>query len=264
MIEDISAGKYIFSDGIGKISREFADKIHTIRKTTENCPSAFQIRFAGFKGVLSVDPTMTNHHLVLRKSQLKFPSLQRNLEIVQEAKRNMGYLNRQFITILSALGIHDDVFLTYQRNMLKRINALDNDPREAHALVSLSHSHLKSYICTCLKNGISTQEPFLQQLLYCFRHRAIKELETKSKIYVEKSACLVGVMDEYGVLEEDEIFVNLSGSYGNPHYGVVKGTCIVSKNPCFHPGDIRKVEAVDHPELYHLHDVIVFPQVSLS
>nr|CAG4719319.1 unnamed protein product [Naegleria fowleri] len=260
MIEDISAGKYIFSDGIGKISREFADKIHTIRKTTENCPSAFQIRFAGFKGVLSVDPTMTNHHLVLRKSQLKFPSLQRNLEIVQEAKRNMGYLNRQFITILSALGIHDDVFLTYQRNMLKRINALDNDPREAHALVSLSHSHLKSYICTCLKNGISTQEPFLQQLLYCFRHRAIKELETKSKIYVEKSACLVGVMDEYGVLEEDEIFVNLSGSYGNPHYGVVKGTCIVSKNPCFHPGDIRKVEAVDHPELYHLHDVIVFPQ----
>ncbi|KAG2379104.1 hypothetical protein C9374_007742 [Naegleria lovaniensis] len=260
VIEDITAEKYIFSDGVGKISEEFANKIHEIRKSTEVRPSAFQIRFAGFKGVVSVDPTLTKHQMVLRKSQLKFPSQQKILEIVQEAKRNMGYLNRQFITILSALGIRDEIFLKYQRDMLNRIKVVNENPKEAHALVSLSHSHLKSYICTCLRNGISTKEPFLQQLLYCFRHRAIKELETKSKIYVQKSACLVGIMDEYGILKENEIFVNLSPSYGNPEYGVVKGTCIVSKNPCFHPGDIRKVEAVDYPELQHLHDVLVFPQ----
>ena len=40
---------------------------------------------------------------------------------------------------------------------------------------------------------------------------------------------------------------------------VLIGTVVVTKNPCMHPGDVRKFEAVDVPELHHLKDCIVFP-----
>ena len=38
------------------------------------------------------------------------------------------------------------------------------------------------------------------------------------------------------------------------------GPVMVSKMPALHPGDVRKLQAVDVPDLKHLHDVIVFPQ----
>ena len=40
---------------------------------------------------------------------------------------------------------------------------------------------------------------------------------------------------------------------------ILRGKIIVSRNPCTHPGDVRLLEAVDHPSLRHLVNVIVFP-----
>jgi len=37
------------------------------------------------------------------------------------------------------------------------------------------------------------------------------------------------------------------------------GTVVIAKNPCFHPGDMRKFQAVDNPMLRHMVDVVVFP-----
>ena len=34
----------------------------------------------------------------------------------------------------------------------------------------------------------------------------------------------------------------------------------MSKSPCLHPGDVRKLTAVDVQKLSHMKDVIVFPQ----
>lgn len=37
------------------------------------------------------------------------------------------------------------------------------------------------------------------------------------------------------------------------------GTVVITKNPCMHPGDVRKFEAVDVEELHHIVDCVVFP-----
>jgi RNA-dependent RNA polymerase len=88
----------------------------------------------------------------------------------------------------------------------------------------------------------------------------------------------MGVIDETGILEEKEIFFqmkrdNFEGKAGRkegrqpilnfleqvdviPQH--VKGTVLVTRNPCTHPGDIRKLESVFKPELAHLFNVIVF------
>jgi len=39
---------------------------------------------------------------------------------------------------------------------------------------------------------------------------------------------------------------------------VLDSFCVVTRNPCTHPGDIRLLRAVNRPALAHLFNVIVF------
>ena len=41
---------------------------------------------------------------------------------------------------------------------------------------------------------------------------------------------------------------------------VLRGPVVVTRNPCLHPGDVRRLEAVDVPGLCHLVDCVVFPR----
>ena len=84
-------------------------------------PSAFQIRFAGFKGVLSVDPTLDGIKAKLRPSMRKFQSTHRRLEVLQTSRAQDVYLNHQVIMLLSNLGVPDKVFLDLQRGMMDNL-----------------------------------------------------------------------------------------------------------------------------------------------
>lgn len=41
---------------------------------------------------------------------------------------------------------------------------------------------------------------------------------------------------------------------------VLKGSVVVTRNPCLHPGDVRQLVAVDVPALRHFVDCVVFPR----
>ncbi|KAJ8315320.1 hypothetical protein KUTeg_007470 [Tegillarca granosa] len=72
----------------------------------------------------------------------------------------------------------------------------------------------------------------------------------------------MGTVDETGTLNYGEVFISYSNESESSKAKTIvhKGTVIVAKNPCFHPGDLRKFEAIDIPCLYHMVDCIVFPQ----
>ena len=68
--------------------------------------------------------------VLVRPSQRKFPSYHNTLEIMygdfsfvaefsRASRFSPAHLNRQLITILSSLGIPDNVFLRYQKKMLE-------------------------------------------------------------------------------------------------------------------------------------------------
>lgn len=81
-------------------------------------PSAFQIRFAGYKGVLTTDPQIQDNLIQLRPSMRKFQSSHRRLEVLQTSRPQAVYLNHQLIMLLSNLGVADEVFLRHQEKML--------------------------------------------------------------------------------------------------------------------------------------------------
>lgn len=77
-IPDIGSADYVFTDGCGLIApiltQELARRSRILFRDSRYTPSVFQIRYRGYKGVVTVDPRMTKQKawLKLRKSMKKF------------------------------------------------------------------------------------------------------------------------------------------------------------------------------------------------
>jgi RNA-dependent RNA polymerase len=253
--------KYVFSDGIGSISYELLqDAISKLQLDTHTKISAVQIRIQGYKGVLALDPSLTGNSITLRPSMQKFSSDYRVLEICNYAAYRPGYINRQIIILLNGLGIPDDTFIRLQDNMLADLRNIFISKQQALKFVrKVCEAEIHKHILQMLKSDLISldTEPYLKGVLRAFYSSAIREVRTRSKIIVPKSALLMGVIDEYGVLEYGQVFIKKLYYKSDK---IITGRVVVTKNPCFHPGDIRVLEAIDRPELHHLVNVIVFPR----
>ena len=76
-IEDVKRDDYVFTDGCGLIAPQLAKQLAKSRKiifrNKRYTPSVFQIRYRGYKGVLTFDPTLQKQVLVqFRESMRKF------------------------------------------------------------------------------------------------------------------------------------------------------------------------------------------------
>ncbi|CAB4416419.1 unnamed protein product [Rhizophagus irregularis] len=284
VIPDITRNDYNFSDGCGKISESLAKRAAKRywgkKPKDKEIPSVFQIRFGGCKGVVAVDPSLEGDVLCIRPSQKKFIAPSSILEIVKTVKNPLpGHLNRQIILLLSALGVQDDVFITLQNEMRADIDSMMTNEEKAREIVKRNIgtrecSHVMRTILSMIDAGMmrGTVDPFLKALLECKRVFALKSLRYKARILMPKSFLLLGVIDESGILEEGEIFIQTStivsehqtfDSANNKvqrEHKVWTGQAMITRNPCLHPGDIRKVQAVDVPELSHLRNCVVFSQ----
>ena len=271
-IEVVRGGtRYVFSDGIGKISAEFAKSV------SNKCgyaviPSAFQIRYGGYKGVVAVDPT-SSRKLSLRPSMCKFDSDNTKLDVLLISKYQPCYMNRQLITLLSTLEVPDHVFEKKQKEAVDLLNAVLREPIKAQeALELMSPGENTNILKEMLACGYKPNaEPFLSMMLQVFRATKLLELRTKTRIFVPKGRAMMGCLDETQTLEYGQVFVQFSGSrrrvLGDDFSGgssnncrIVTGRVVVAKNPCLHPGDVRVLTAVDVPWLHHMVDCVVFPQ----
>ncbi|TQD70934.1 hypothetical protein C1H46_043543 [Malus baccata] len=262
VIPDIVLDKYVFSDGIGKISADFAKKVALKCGYKGFTPSAFQIRYGGYKGVVAIDPT-SSMKLSLRKSMSKYESENTKLDVLACSKYQPCFLNRQLITLLSTLEVPDLVFMKKQRAAVQQLNAILTDPLKAQdALDLMSPGETTNILKELLTCGYKPDvEPFLSMMLQIFRASKLLDLRLKTRIFIPDGRAMMGCLDETGTLEYGEVFVQLSG---NRHPGSasnhIEGKVVVAKNPCLHPGDVRVLKAVNVPELHHMVDCVVFPQ----
>ncbi|XP_069103174.1 uncharacterized protein [Argopecten irradians] len=263
-IEDIKHESYCFTDGIGKISLSLAKKVAKTLKL-DRVPSAFQIRYGGCKGVVALDPTLgdSNDILYISTSMKKFDSPSKHLEILDTTRPAQLYLNRQVITLMSGLGVPDHVFLDLQETMIFEMAEMllyDNKAMKALNEVNLGIKYVD------LRNaGVSfTTNVFFRSVLLTIYKNKLRELTRKARIEIpiEKGRIMMGTVDETGILEYGQVFVSYTkiGEVSSRDVDILKTEVVVTKNPCFHPGDLRKFQAVDVLELHHLVDCIVFPQ----
>lgn len=123
------------------------------------------------------------------------------------------------------------------------------------------------------------EEQFFKKLIITCVFNIIRELIERTRIHIAPNNArnMFGIVDEYGVLEYGQVFIQYTVIHKNKliltedekkhrtknssdECKILKKKVVITKNPCHHPGDLRVFEAVDHPELRHLKDCVVFPQ----
>ncbi|CAG8471792.1 18903_t:CDS:10 [Racocetra persica] len=282
-IPDIERNNYIFSDGCGNISpglAKLAARHYWGTRQNDEIPSVFQFRFGGCKGVVSVNPDLDGNVICLRPSQTKFEApIATNLEIVKAVKNPLvAHLNRQIITVLSSLGVPDDIFIRLQNNAKADIDSMMRNPQKASEIVKRSSgtrecSHVTRTILSMIETGLmESNEPYLRGILECKRIFALKYLRYKARIPVPRGYMLFGVLDETGILEPEQVYIQTSTIISDNNtfrtannkirreHKVLTGPAVIARNPSLHPGDIRTVWAIDVPELSHLKNCVVFSQ----
>jgi RNA-dependent RNA polymerase len=280
-IPDIERNGYCFTDGVGKISL-FSAQITALEmglsSFADDCPSVFQFRLGGLKGVLSVDPSLKGPLIEVRPSQEKFPAAHKGLEICRISQFATAYLNQQIVLVLSALGVSDEVFVKMLRSMLSRLESAMSDQTIAMDMllrnIDLNQSTVQ--LASIIVDGfMATNDPFFMSCLRLWRAWSIKYLKEKAKIFVEKGAFVLGCVDETGILKGHdnsnsssdfthdvnllpEIFLQITDTE-TKGFKVIEGVCTLARNPSLHPGDTRVVRAIDVPELRHMRNCVVLP-----
>ncbi|KAK5989570.1 putative RNA-dependent RNA polymerase 1 [Cladobotryum mycophilum] len=265
-ITDIETGDYIFTDGCGLIELSFAQdlarRIGIVFRNVRYTPSVFQIRYRGYKGVITLDPTMKRAEswLKLRKSMKKFSGGgDHSFSVVEYSKPyTFGYLNDEIILLLDTLGIDRQMLLHKQQEHFDFLQQATQDPRAAFRfLCYINRPDLAERV---IMSSLDSVQPVIQQLVNAEYDKMLnKRDEQKCRILIRKSRLLFGVCDAWGVLKEGECAVKVTMDGDGQAYALKGMKVLVTRNPCLHPGDVRKLDVVERTELAHLVDCIVFP-----
>lgn len=72
----VTRNGYDFSDGVGTISEDLLRRVWRVYGTRRALkPTALQIRFQGYKGMVALDSRLTGERIMLRSNMLVMPSL---------------------------------------------------------------------------------------------------------------------------------------------------------------------------------------------
>jgi hypothetical protein len=271
-IKDVESDDHtrLFSDGVGTLSLDAVNSIHTVLPTKKGLPTCFQIRLGGVKGMLSFDSKLKGSQIRVRPSMIKFESKDMvNLEICDVASKPIPLvLNRQVIKILEDMGVSDQWFSKLQG---LRVDEL----RKATATTKNTAKFIRGQdVAECIKlyrfflliNRLQLnykEDPFLRGVVEAMVLRELRLLKHKARIPVRKGITLFGIMDETGFLEEKEVYVTYDTMENR--FAPPPGYCrlFVTRPPALHDGDIQYIynrrPPKGHPLTKHK-NCIVFSQ----
>ncbi|PCH41738.1 RdRP-domain-containing protein [Wolfiporia cocos MD-104 SS10] len=280
IVDWVASDGSIHTDGCGMIRDSFAREVCRHNGLPLDT-SVFQIRRGGIKGLLvrypdeqfdrlcvaasypTQRPTRNDarvqYDIAYRPTMLKYDGGPTHLEINSYSHSpGIARLNSDFILLLSTLNVPLSAFEKMLRDQLDTIDYIlhDRDIAERYVKGELDASDTKTYnqdLFGLLLAKHDLAEPYVQWRLKQFQRQQYETLRKKLNIRVEDSCYVYGVADEEGVLEEDEVFVNLPGRGGPLTQRVV-----VARNPSHYPGDMRVFHAVNYEKLRHLRNCIVF------
>ncbi|KAJ6574801.1 RNA-directed RNA polymerase 2 [Mycena capillaripes] len=257
-----SSQKYHFTDGVGTMSLELANAIWDELKSSgrrkrrvKNHPRAYQIRFDGCKGMLSVNYQLKGHVMCLRPSMIKFNTQvrSRTIDIAKSFdKPGPYYLNRPLIMLMEGLGVPYEVFKRYQDQAVREVQE-STKSLEAFARMLEIHGLGTAYRLPSVLMGLSQLDidtlpgnKFYRKMLDFAVHHVLRLLKTKARIPIKDAVTVVGVADVHRYLKEGEIFVCTREPDSN-RLTYIEGTVLISRSPTIHPGDVQLATAIGKP-----------------
>ncbi|KAH7923477.1 RdRP-domain-containing protein [Leucogyrophana mollusca] len=302
-IPDITEGGIVFTDGVGTLSRDLADMIW--QKLCEGRedhglyaikPSAYQIRFLGYKGVVAIDEQLSGILMCLRPSMRKYTATNDygDIEIARAFDRpNRPHLNRPLVMVLEDRGAKLEAFMTLQEMAVADARmAHDSIDRFTHLLEGHNlghHFQLSSTLQRLATLGLDLKpqrmqkpidNPFLARLRACAINDVLRSVKHSARIPIPKSHMLVGVADEgnaYINAGHADVFTLPPGKIyacvqypGDAEPTWLRGPCVVSRSPVVHPGDAQRVYAIGEPPkdklclFAHLKNVVVFSSTGVQ
>ncbi|KAG2750605.1 RdRP-domain-containing protein [Suillus brevipes Sb2] len=288
----------MFSDGVGTVSDELGDLIWKTlcdarRDGGANAvkPSAYQIRFLGFKGVVAIDKQLKGVRLCLRESMNKFKDHGEDYAMIEIArpvvKPNIPHLNRPLITVLEDRGASKDTFMELQQKVVAEARTA-HDSVDLFAALLESHQLSQSFRLASTIRRLNTlglelspthpqrniDNPFLAQLRACAINHVLRAVKHDARIPIPNSYMLMGVTDEGPAYEKkghSNVFKLPPGKIyacvhkpGDSEPTWLHGPCMVSRSPVIHPGDVQQSYAIGKPPsdklclFGHLKNVVVF------
>ncbi|KAG2374777.1 hypothetical protein C9374_010521 [Naegleria lovaniensis] len=247
----------MLSDGVGQISLTKAKEISNFLEL-DDVPTAFQIRFLGYKGVLTVlpDEFLNGNDAQFRPSMKKFIGNEKynKLEIVSHSNsRQKAFLNNQIILLLSSLGIPDENFLQKFDEQLLTLMPNLTDPKK---MLSLLKANYLDTLPALNELNDMVDDPFLESVVKYSFGKDVMGMQSSGHLYVENAVSALGIIDDFQLLEEGELMVLLGNSETVPD-----GTKVfVCRNPCLHPSEL-KLYTVRNAKIPLLNStaVVVFP-----
>ena len=265
---DIERNGRVFSDGVGTCSMVVLQKIWDAYAQSRTLkPTLLQIRFAGAKGMISLDNRLDGESLCLRPSMIKFEgSNATDIEICGAGFKPLPmYLNRQVIKILEDLGVPDEAFLKLQAEAVESLRITASSPINAAYFLKRNLVGKAAGLSTLIRRlyylGYDYgNDDFLRNIVELAILIQLREIKHRSRIIVENGMTLYGIMDETGFLQEGQIYC--SAQHGDQNVpSILTGSVVITRCPALHPGDVRVVTAVDalpNSPLRALHNCVVF------
>ena len=270
IIEDIKAPNGdIYNDGCGMISVDLMKDIcNELNKGIFS--SAIQIRYKGAKGVLVINPKIEGKKIILTRSMIKYDvNNSENLEICRFAKYSTGFLNLQIIILLIINGVNKNKILRFAKKEMynyrnyKIINKNSNKKGSEKLLVECKEINKILNIVQHQDKNLMIEKDYMSKIARStYIYNRLSSISKKYRFHLKNSCFAFGVFDFFGILKENEIFIQIHKENGNKK--IISGDVLLTKNPCLSLYDIQKVKAVNneivkeyYSEFYE--NVVIFP-----
>jgi hypothetical protein len=180
-------------------------------------------------------------HVHFRKSMKKFAATANNTFSIVGHSQPYVYarLNNDIVTLLSALGITNEMFMNKLHSYLEWLKKVPTDLNAALDFLSSVGQHGEAE--RVLLEGLDS--PKIQGVLVDALKKEIASFKKgdtdkdRLRLLVQESRFLYGVCDPFQVLEEGEVFVRVTMPRGGPRT-IHSCPVLVVRNPCLHPGTI--------------------------
>lgn len=159
---------------------------------------------------MALDPAMEKSSILIRKSMIKFESGEKPFPEVWLCKYSkpysVGYLNQQYIMLLSGLGVSDQILLKKQRDYYEQMRSLKqkDSMKVSFDQLCLSGQHV---LAARVATGHHKDEQVQEELAQI--QRKFLEKISKLRIQIQDSRVVFGICDASAVLDYGECFSGL-------------------------------------------------------